>query len=185
MMFKKRNEKHKTRKLEEIFCLKDFSAVVSQYRSAFFVCFCVFSVLVPQCLSAFFMRSVSFAEETQKICFQNQCFTIEIALTEEQRMKGLMFREDLPRDAGMFFIFDEPDIYGFWMKNTLIPLDMVWLDSDMKAVHIEEKVAPCKIENPCPVYRNHVAAKYVLELNAGTLQSLGFEVGDPFVFLDE
>ncbi len=100
-------------------------------------------------------------------------------------MKGLMFREELPQDAGMFFIFDKPDIYGFWMKNTLIPLDMVWLDGDMEAVHVEEQVMPCKTENPCPIYRNHVPAKYVLELNAGTLQSLGFKVGDPFVFLDE
>ncbi len=143
------------------------------------------------CFLGLFMCHVScvlchilFAEEISKICFQKHCFSVEIAQTEEQRMKGLMFRENFPEDAGMLFIFDEPGMHGFWMKNTLIPLDMIWLDDDMRVVYIEENALPCK-EEPCPVYFSGSSARYVLELNAGIARKIGLKVQDCVQIADQ
>lgn len=115
-------------------------------------------------------------DKQSKICFQKQCFTIEIADTDQERQQGLMFRENMPDDHGMWFVFGEDNYYSFWMKNTLIPLDMIWLDKGLKVVHIEEFVAPCK-KDPCPSYATPVPARYVLELNAGIVQEIALEVG--------
>jgi len=67
------------------------------------------------------------------------------------------------------------------MKNTLIPLDIIWMDKDMKVIHIEENVQPCK-NDPCPSYASSIPARYVLELNAGLSAEIGLRVGDQFSF---
>jgi uncharacterized membrane protein (UPF0127 family) len=93
-------------------------------------------------------------------------FKVEIADTDARRQRGLMWREVMPSNTGMLFVFDQVNFHSFWMKNTLIPLDMVWLDSALNVVDIQT-VEPCPLTaSYCPSYRPAAPAKYVLEVNA-------------------
>ena len=98
-----------------------------------------------------------------KICCNNNCFNIEIANTPEKRELWLMYKESLPDDNWMLFIFEEEWIYSFWMKNTLIPLAWIRLDPDLNIVDIIP-MNPCKTEK-CPSYKPQSEAQYVLEIN--------------------
>lgn len=106
---------------------------------------------------------------------------VEPVADEELRAQGLMFRDHLDPGAGMLFFFPGDDIYSFWMKNTRIPLDMIWLDSSKRIVHIKTDVPPCRIEN-CPSYNPGVQARYVLEVAGGESVKRGFKVGDVVQF---
>jgi uncharacterized membrane protein (UPF0127 family) len=103
--------------------------------------------------------------------------SLEVARTEPERAKGLMFRTELAERAGMIFLFERPGIYPFWMKNTLIPLDMLWTDTSGKIAWIAESVPPCKAD-PCPEYPPRAEAQYVIELRAGFVKRHGVKVGD-------
>lgn len=107
---------------------------------------------------------------------------VEIAATEELRAQGLMFRDQLRPATGMLFFFAEDGEYPFWMKNTHIALDMIWIDSNKKIVHIAHDVPPCKIDD-CPNYPPHAIARYVLEVSAGVANKHKLKVGDPLQFL--
>lgn len=102
-------------------------------------------------------------------------FKIEVADSPEARAKGLMFRSSLADDSGMLFVFDEDSSRNFWMKNTLIPLDMIFINSDLRVVEIKHNVLPCE-EDPCPSYKSE-PAMYVLEVNAGLAEKNNIEVG--------
>jgi uncharacterized membrane protein (UPF0127 family) len=91
---------------------------------------------------------------------------VELATDDATRMQGLMYRDRLAEDRGMLFFFLKSDNYPFWMKNTLIPLDMVWIDDQRRIAHVSSNVPPCKAD-PCPSYDPKATAKYVLELAAG------------------
>jgi len=108
--------------------------------------------------------------------------TAELAITVEERARGLMFRDNIAPDQGMLFVFEEPDLHGFWMKNTRIPLDMLWLDSDKRIVHIERDVPPCVAE-PCPTYVTRIPARYVLELKGGSAEARGLKLYDRLEFI--
>lgn len=113
-----------------------------------------------------------------KVHFPNgYSVTVEIAADPELRAQGLMYRDHLRPASGMLFLFDKDDDYGFWMKNTRIPLSMIWIDSEKKIVHIKDSVPPCYIEQ-CPSYEPGVQARYVLELAAGEAAKRGIKVGD-------
>jgi uncharacterized membrane protein (UPF0127 family) len=105
---------------------------------------------------------------------------VEIVATEEERARGLMFREHLAPNAGMIFLFEEPGTYPFWMKNTLIPLDMIWLDQDVRIVWIAHSVPPCKAD-PCPSYGHEGQASYVVEVVSGFAKQHRLKVGDQLV----
>jgi uncharacterized membrane protein (UPF0127 family) len=104
---------------------------------------------------------------------------VEIADTESTRQRGLMFRKSLGPDEGMLFVFDAPGFYPFWMKNTLIPLDMLWLDREGRVVSIASAVPPCRAD-PCPSYppAAGTTALYVVEVNAGFAKQHGVKVAD-------
>jgi uncharacterized protein len=102
--------------------------------------------------------------------------TVEIAETPEQQQRGLMFRESLPRDAGMIFAFPDERTGGFWMKDTLIPLSIAFYDGEGVIVAILD-MEPCR-EDPCPVYAPDAAYRGALEVNQGVFDELGVAVGD-------
>ncbi|MGE0268034.1 MAG: DUF192 domain-containing protein [Candidatus Omnitrophota bacterium] len=112
-----------------------------------------------------------------QVCFEQSCFLVETASTPEQRSLGLMHRKSLDQDKGMLFIFQEAQAYSFWMKNTLIPLDIIWLDYARRIVHIEKNVTPCE-HDPCANYRPLTGALYVLEINAGLADRFNIQLGD-------
>ncbi len=87
----------------------------------------------------------------------------------------------MPADHGMLFVFPDSEIRTFWMKNTLIPLDMLFFDSNRRLVTLLHDVPPCKAD-PCPIYPSTAPARYVLELNAGTAAKLGVRIGDVLTF---
>ena len=91
---------------------------------------------------------------------------VELATDEPTRSQGLMYRDRLAEDRGMLFFFPQSGEYPFWMKNTLIPLDMIWIDDQRRIAHVTSNVPPCKAD-PCPNYPPNANAKYVLELAAG------------------
>ncbi len=100
-------------------------------------------------------------------------FEVELAQTDEQRMRGLMFRKSMPRNAGMLFSFDDDTMISMWMKNTFIPLDMVFLNAVGTIVSIHEGAVPHSLA----VISSKVPAKFVLELNAGVVDEVRLEVG--------
>ena len=89
--------------------------------------------------------------------------TVEISRTEKERQRGLMFRKDLCRNCGMLFIFEEEGRHSFWMKNTFIPLDMVFIDAGLNVVDVLH-AKPCT-EDSCMLYTPRQKALYVLETN--------------------
>ncbi len=103
-------------------------------------------------------------------------FEIELAKTPEEQHTGLMNRESMPENHGMLFIFEENGTKTFWMKNTLIPLDMVFLDENMTVVEIKTNVPPCTAD-PCETYPSEKPATYVVELNAGVSEKKNITVG--------
>jgi len=112
-----------------------------------------------------------------QVCFKNNCFEVELAITPEERNRGLMSEESLGQNRGMLFIFQEEGRYTFWMKNTLIPLDIIWINSNNEVVFISENTQPCK-EDSCPLIIPNKEAKYVLEINGGISKEIGLGVGD-------
>jgi uncharacterized protein len=118
-----------------------------------------------------------FAPAQSRVCFASNCFAVKLAQTQAQREQGLMFWQELDKDKGMLFVFDTESIYPFWMKNTLIPLDIIWINKGNKIVFIKENAEPCE-QNDCPQINPGVSALYVLELNARTAKKAGVSVGD-------
>lgn len=101
----------------------------------------------------------------------------ELAATFAERQRGLMFRRELPASQGMLFLFENSGRYGFWMLNTLVPLDILWLDSERRIVFISANTPPCPPGTLCPTYGSDVAAQFVLELAAGQAAAHGLTVG--------
>ncbi len=120
----------------------------------------------------------NFNKDTQRIKIGEKEVFVEIADTPAKRAKGLMFRKSLDENEGMFFIFENEGYHSFWMANTYIPLDIIWFDSDMNIVHIERNVPTCtetgNLRALCKSYRPGKKAKYVLEVNAGWVDSASF-----------
>ncbi len=111
-------------------------------------------------------------------------FQAEIADTPEKHARGLMFRRCLKDGYGMLFIFPDEEVRSFWMKNTLIPLDMIFLNGDKQVVDLFESVPPCR-NDPCPSYTSALPARYVLEIAGGVAKKLKLRIGDKiFVAID-
>jgi len=117
----------------------------------------------------------------KRVCFKEYCFNVELAADPQKRARGLMFREQLDNDRGMLFMYEEEQKSSFWMKNTLIPLDIIWINKDKEVVFVAENVQPCR-QDPCPVIHPDKAALYVLELNAGLSDDMNLKLGDKMNF---
>lgn len=99
---------------------------------------------------------------------------VEIARTPAEQARGLMFRETLPRLAGMLFVYPREQAVAFWMRNTLIPLDMIFLDGTGTVIRVHENAVPLD-ETPIPAGAPALA---VLEINGGLAATIGIDAGD-------
>ena len=103
--------------------------------------------------------------EKEKLILGGEEYILEIARSASQRNHGLMFRDQLNHRHGMLFIYPRPGLHRIWMKNTLIPLTVVWVDEDNKVIGIRN-LPPCTYD-PCPSYGVSAPSKYILELSSG------------------
>ena len=104
-------------------------------------------------------------------------FQIELATTPEQKSQGLMFRRSLAPDGGMLFVYPSDRTITMWMRNTLIPLDMVFIAADGRIVKVAQRTVPMSLAT----ISSGGPAKAVLEVNGGTAARLGLEPGDRVV----
>jgi hypothetical protein len=107
--------------------------------------------------------------------------SVEIANTTETRSHGLMFRPSLPENTGMLFVFDEDGKWGFWMKNTLIPLSIGFIDRSWRLLEVQDmEVAPDPQAGPFKIYEPAQAYRHALEVNKGFFQRKGITPGARF-----
>ena len=111
-----------------------------------------------------------------------QRYKVEIADDDAERARGLMFRDELAAGSGMIFIHDQEEPQAYWMKNTKIPLDILYFDSQRRLVGQQRDVPPCSAGDMCPPYPSFNPALYVLELNAGQAAKLKLEDGAVLTF---
>ena len=111
------------------------------------------------------------------VCFEGSCIYVELATTPEEMRIGLMNHTSLPENMGMLFIFNEERSYKLWMKNTLIPLDMIWLDEKGKIIYLERNVQPCYVP-VCSAFGPESSSKYALEVNGGFTEIHNIKLGD-------
>ncbi|MCC7197590.1 DUF192 domain-containing protein [Candidatus Peregrinibacteria bacterium] len=104
-------------------------------------------------------------------------FAVDIADTLEERKKGLMWKKSMGKYNGMLFIFEGEEARRFWMKNTLIPLDMIFMDKDYRVVSVIKQAQPCR-KDPCESMSSGKPAKFVLEVNGGMADEMGLKEGD-------
>ena len=100
----------------------------------------------------------------------------EIADEPGEWSRGLSFRSSLAEGAGMLFVFNDERVRSFWMKNTLIPLDMMFISDALTVVHIVEGAVPCEAD-PCPLFSSSLPVRYALEVNAGFVRVHDIGVG--------
>ena len=101
---------------------------------------------------------------------------LELALTDKEKATGLMYRDKLAADHGMLFVFDADGAFSFWMKNTLIPLDIIWFDATGRVADVRAGADPCRAD-PCPKFSNRQPARAVLLVNAGYAAAHGLTPG--------
>ena len=104
-------------------------------------------------------------------------YQVELAQNDETRARGLMFRDQMDTGSGMLFIHDFEEPQAYWMKNTRIPLDILYFDNERRLVSQQRDVPPCSAGDRCPPYPSKAPARYVLELNAGEAARLKLEDG--------
>lgn len=122
-------------------------------------------------------KNLSFKKDTLQVVKQTggrYRFQIELARTPAQRQQGLMFRERLAADEGMLFDYERPQPIAMWMKNTYVPLDMIFIDADGTITHIAKRAVPFSLQ---PISSNG-PVRAVLEVNGGITDHLGIRIGD-------
>ncbi len=120
-----------------------------------------------------------FLIDTKVIVIGDTALTVEIADTVEKRAQGLSGREKLKKNTGMFFVFDEPDKYGFWMKDMKFNIDIIWLNSHGQIIYMKESVSP---DTYPETFTPDQEALYVLEVPAGFAAEKHLELGDKIDF---
>ena len=135
---------------------------------------------------------MKYSKDYIEVNIKGTIFQLEIADTKEKRETGLMNRRSMPPNRGMLFVFETSGYYPFWMKNTYIPLDIIWLNEDKEVIYIKQDAKPCLDTNKdpgmigkalqnipfvcdtiIPLTTSH--AKYVIELNAGKVRELNLQ----------
>ena len=112
-----------------------------------------------------------------------QVIRAEVMLDTTDMLRGMMFRTSLDPARGMLFIHRAPGNFGYWMYQTLIPLDIIWMDTSKRVVEIVAGAPPCKTEaSKCPHFGGKQTAQYVLEVGSGMAKQYGIRVGDYISF---
>lgn len=137
-------------------------------KEKLFLAAIIFSVILAGCLNG--------ASGTKITAPDKSALSCEVALTAEERERGLMNRSFLCPDCCMLFVFEKSERHSFWMKNTLIPLDLVFLSENFSVVDLKENFLPCKQE-PCKTFVPKANAKYVVEANEGQARKRGLVEG--------
>jgi len=114
------------------------------------------------------------------VAFRQNTFLAEVAATDQEKAKGLMYRQSLAKDRCMLFVYGEDGYHSIWMKNCLIALDVAWIDSEGRVTETVEHVPPCSPMrgDDCPTYGGTVPARYFVEFAAGTFKRLGLKKGE-------
>jgi uncharacterized membrane protein (UPF0127 family) len=140
-------------------------------------------------LSAFFFAFIFFQPKaaakqavaiSTKIYFSSQpsfIINAELAKTKIEWERGLMYRTSMAKNSGMLFVFPDESLQSFWMKNTKIPLDMLFISASGKIVDIKNNFLPC-LTDTCSSYTSSAPAQYVLEINGGLAKKEGIKIGD-------
>ena len=124
-----------------------------------------------------YSAGLAFALDVERVTVGPATFEVEVANTPQERERGLMFRRELPSHRGMLFT-QSTGRATFWMKNTFIPLDLLYFDADGRLLQIEAGVPPCATPD-CPVYPSTATTvRYILEINAGEAARRGIRLGD-------
>lgn len=139
----------------------------------------VLTILVLRSTTPFASESDSTSVFTGEILFKQQSrkLNVFIAATPELREKGLMFQTQLSNENGMLFVFETQSIQHVWMKNTLIPLDILFLSQEGIIQTMLENLLPCQTD-ACQIYASGLPATYMLEVNAGFIKSNHIKVGE-------
>ncbi len=149
----------------------------------FFMGWKIITVFVLLLAAALYMSfpAGGFMTAEPTVCIRGNCFNVEVALTQEQKSRGLMFREHIDDDKGMLFLYSSEAPRPFWMKNTLVPLDIIWISCDNHIVSIAREAQPCETD-PCPIITPEGLSRNVLEINGGMSDRLGITEGDEVIF---
>lgn len=153
-----------------------------------FIIFLIF--FIPAIAWFFFWNKVSISNSANKGDSQyslekkianinNIEIEIELADTPFKRGKGLSGRQSIPDNFGMFFVFEKPGFYSFWMINMKFPIDIIWIDKNLEIVGFEKNVLPKSFPK---IFRPNMESQYVLEVNAGWVDKYNIKKGDNFSF---
>ena len=134
--------------------------------------FCLTSQISISCEAQFLKKEKIVIEN--KLSKNKEFFLVELAKNEYEKKKGLQCKKYLKQNEGMLFIWSDEDYRNFWMKNTAIPLDLIFINSKFKIVDIYFNATPFSKKS----IRSQKRAKFVLELNSGVFKNKGFNVGD-------
>jgi len=132
---------------------------------------------VPATCAATGVPGAAPVADHRPVCIRGICFEAEIAVTAAERSRGLMYREVLPKDRGMLFVFPVEGLHGFWMKNTRIELDIIFIAADRRVISISRRAQPCR-KDPCVRYSPEGNVAYALEIAGGLATMYGFAAGD-------
>lgn len=143
------------------------------------------AVMLLACLSACRSKPASIEDLTTRDVTLpgGQVLRVDTMLDARDMLRGMMFRKTLPPDQGALFVHMRPGNYGYWMYQTYIPLDIVWMDSSRRIVEIVADAPPCKTEaSQCTHYGGTYPSQYVLEIGAGLAAKYGLHPGDVLLF---
>lgn len=129
-----------------------------------------------------FTCCVSTTPTGSSVLINDVTINVEIADSPSEWQTGLMFRDSLEEGSGMLFVFPDSRVRSFWMKNTLIPLDIIFIDENSIIIDIQQ-TEPCKTD-PCPSYISNGRAMFALEIRKGFTDTHGIRVGDMVEFLE-
>ncbi len=146
------------------------------FHKKIFILYLIFAVFL------IIIAGLSTVNYKAKVIVKNKLYIVEVANTTYFLEKGLSGHPPLKNDEGMFFVFQKPDKYGFWMKDMLFPIDIIWIDKDFKIIHIEKSVSPGTYPK---VFYPEADSLYVLEVSADEAEKLNLKAGDAIQFLQK